>query len=289
MKNNIVVKETLSGVKYCVATSDNCGQLPEFFERNRSISGVSVSNHNGYHENNLSFLSDIPGLEWLAVNDEYEDISSLRALSGLTYLQLSTSQKIDFSCFPLLIEYRGLWPKDCSSLNECLSLNALSLRKGKKDQFPNDFSQLSLVELELYQCQFDSLAGLNFQDRLQRLVVGYCPKLTDVSNMSNISSLIDVSFDRCKRIDNLSAVSFSNFLKSLSLNYCGTLNDIEFIGKLSDLESLAFFGTQILSNDLMPIERCEKISALGFNDRKGHSKTLGELRVFHGLPAKINY
>lgn len=292
MKTSTTIKKTLTGLKYAVVNSENISEIPKLLDDDESIRGLSISKQYGYGDSNLSVLQDIRSIEWLAIVDEYgdlSDISNVYDLINLEHLQFSSPRDIDITRFNSLIEFRGRWPKDPAVLNDCTILKKLYLSKGSKKNIAEEFSLLELESLELIQCQLESLQGLQYQLKLESLEIGYCAKLSNISQLKALRNLKRVFFSRCKRVVDFSSLENTINLAQLSIAHCGSIQDLIFLEKLKELEILTFFGTQVTSNNLSPIEACTQIKELGFNNKKSYNKTLEELRCNFGISDKIKY
>ena len=226
----------------------------------------------------LAFLADLEGLETiesLIVDAECSSYSFLKLFPKLKQLRVGNhkikAQELDLQHLPDLKGLSLTGDFDISGL-ELLCLKKIGV--AETGQFPFsklndgieelylrnvkiDFQEMdqirSLKSAEIIQIRNTLLRGLHLET-VQRLSLGYCPKLEDYSFLSHCRSLSYLELQRCKNFppDFEELLGSLELLQKLLLSDCGSIPSVRFVSKLPNLKVFTFWGTTVLDGDLKP-------------------------------------
>jgi len=204
----------------------------------------------------LSALSGLTALKRLYVHDSrlYTFTLDLSPLANLTNLQgldlgLWNSSVLDISPLANLKKLQGLTlplveSGDLSPLTELTALTSLSISDGRKeDAVPYDLSPLSalteLTYLSIGGGHFGEFYDLSPLANLTRLEILYLPpRVDDISALSNLTSLFDLSVNNANNLTDISALENLTSLRRLSLQRCSKIYDITPLAGLVNLRYL---------------------------------------------------
>ena len=242
----------------------------------------------------LKFLDSIvnkDAIKKIGVHVDFEDEASIerlynfKNLDSLVVINFTKNNIcIDVSRFPKLVALTINGQVDLIGLDK-IQLKKLLINENKKiankswgktieeleithskPVILEEFNELSnLKNLELIQSSITSLAGIENFKNLECLTVGYCPKLLDISAISNCTKLRKIEFENTKKITSFNPLTALKNLQGLILSDCGEISSLQFINDLSNLKFLSFVGTNIVDGDLTPCLRLKY--AATFNKR----------------------
>jgi hypothetical protein len=278
------LSENIEGWIFLRVESDKLEEYLKYYKsKDCDTIGIAVSRFHGYKLDDLNFLSSIPQLKALYLQDSIPGISTIQSLNELQWLLLPESkQKLDLSNFPKLEVIRGSWNSKLKNLSSCNSLHTISLSKYNPiNKDIREFSYLSkLEELEINQSTIECLKGVEKIANLRSLEVSYMPRLQDISSISGLKcSLEKLRFRNCKKVASFEVIDELEHLKELGINNCGDVTSIKFIEYLKRLEHFSFVNTNVVNGDLSPCLKLKNLRHVGFLDKRHYSHKLSEIEA----------
>lgn len=141
-----------------------------------------------------------------------------------------------------------------------------------KVEYGKDLPELK--KLCLTKLNVASLSGMENLKNLEELAITYCPKLTDIHEISNCSMLRKLEFECVKKIESFTCLSKLKNLKGLILSNCGSVQSLEFINDMAQLKFLSFVDTNITDGDLTP---CLRLAYAETTDKRHYNLKASEL------------
>ena len=181
------------------------------------------------------------------------------------YIEDFFNTKVDLSLFEN-IEYLYGYYNQMKNLDKADTLEYLSIL-GYKDVRKEISKLLKLQGLVLTKCNVINLAFLNSLKKLERIELNYFRRLTDISDLANISATLkELEIRSCKKINNLekTLIKLKN-LHSLKLLNC-KLESLDWIKELPNLKNFVFMDSNVVSGDISPAAHIEYVAI----DNKRH-------------------
>ena len=111
--------------------------------------------------------------------------------------------------------------------------------------------------------------GLELAQHLTKAVIGYSPRLTDLSALQKCSSLRWLELSTLKRIADYEPVFGIEELRQLIFDKCHPIASLSHITRLHALEHLALIDTDVTDGNLAPALTLSRLSHFGiFPDKK---------------------
>jgi Leucine-rich repeat (LRR) protein len=179
------------------------------FLKKNELRGLTIYYNSDKKQKQLvdfSFLKEMPFLEYfecLIPLSQKSDVSEIYSLSNLKYLRWIVGSDFDID-FSKVASINVLNISDCENATNwesLINLEKLYIQTKKKDcKF---ISQLSkLTDLQLYKSGITSIEGLEFCNKLERLELIYCLKITELlSIIKKCPHLISLSLKKCKNVN----------------------------------------------------------------------------------------
>lgn len=268
---------SINGKKSIIINSDCINECMRIYAENH-LDGVAITTAHDYKLQNVDFLAEYPEIKQLSISDGINDISAIHTLRNLESLLISgKNRKINFSCFPSLIELIADWSSHFLNMDQCKSLKRISFYNyNPKTKDCSSISNVPWIEkLEIVQSPINTLNGLEYFNQLKELQFSYCSKLETLCCIGKSKeTLVSLLFDHCKSIKNPEYVTQFHDLNTLAYNN-GLLQSIKFIKKMTALKSFRFVGTDVIDGDMTP---CIGLRYAGFSNKKHFSHTMEEIK-----------
>jgi Leucine-rich repeat (LRR) protein len=152
---------------------------------------------------------------------------------------------------------------DVSGLSDCVCLGTLCLRGCEKLQHVPLENCPSLKLCSLHECV--GLISAPAIPSLERLDLGACPQLQDVSGLAHCPKLCQLTLAGCHELEDISPLICCPQLERLRLSYCFALTDIEALGGCHELLYLSLQSCQGLT-DVSALANCRKLQKLFLQD-----------------------
>ncbi len=209
------------------------------------LAGSKAITADDYVESNeFSFGGVIVGNERLMGWDFYS-LEDFRQFRNLTRLTVAGQQVTDLTGIEdLPLEYLNLTYNhisDLSPLSSVKTLRSLVLAQNPVDDLTHVGKIAQLEELDLSRTNVTDLSALAANQQLWNLSVAYCGNLTDLSPLSKLSSLRNLSL-RGKDFD-LSPLQKCTNLEYLTVSFL-TQDDVEYLKSLTQLYNMEIHATQ---------------------------------------------
>jgi len=242
---------------------------PEFAEalRSRGVTAMSVDVADGWPEEDVEFLHQVPDLTDLFV-------------SGRRGSRL----KIQLSDAPSTLRWLSLcWEKSrVEGLGQCRSLEHLEIR-----YFPRpDLTDITtLTKLQLLAIRMASplrtLAGISSLRDLRDLEIYRATQLDSLDGIQALDSLESLVVQTCRQVRSITPLASLRRLRTLNLNNCGEIASLAPVEGLNELRMVQFCeSTNILDGDLSMLERLPKLSFLSFQNRRHYSHRREQFRAY---------
>jgi hypothetical protein len=193
----------------------------------------------------------------------------------LRWLLLSCNPvELDFGKLPQLQELRAAWhPKWAETLA------ASSLKTLASSRLPSSYKDLEifskmqhLEQLEIVQCQIESLSGVEKIPRLSVLSVSYAPKLRDISALNSAKVLLEtVRLENCQKIESYAPLGQVRSLRKIVLTKCSPIPSLEIFSGLEKLKFISFVNTIVLDNNMRLLLQLPSLEYAGFLHRRGYN------------------
>jgi len=129
----------------------------------------------------------------------------------------------------------------------------------------------NLEELILLQAgKLESLLGLELARHLNKAVIGYSPRLTDLSALEKCNSLRSLELCTLKRTADYEPVFRLPLLQQLIFAKCHPIASLSHIAGLKALEHLALIDTDVTDGDLAPPLKLPRLNHFGIYPDKKH-------------------
>lgn len=241
--------------------------------REKQIQWLEINGFS-YDFDDLEFLRDCGHVIGLFV-DALPDMSGLYQLDKLAYLKIRSQSYIKLSNLPALGHLEVDWsPGVARSLPDCKSLLRLSLSgyKAKSADLSDLKSLTTLRSLKIVRSAITSLKGIDSLGSLSELCLAYCPKLANVSALTNLP-LEQLELDHCKRFP-LGDLEMLVHLRKMILADCGSVPSLQFLRSMPEMEFLSFVGTTVADGDMTPLFG---LKYAGFLNKRTYSHTFAQV------------
>jgi hypothetical protein len=205
-----------------------------------------------------------------------QNLAELIARMGqLRWLLLSCNPvELDFRKLPQLEELRAAWHSKWAGSIASSSLKTLAIsRLSSSYKDLETFSNMQRLEqLEIVQCQIESLSGVEKIPDLRALSVSYAPKLRNISALNSAKVLLEtVKFENCQKIDSYEPLGQVRSLRKLVLTKCSPIPSLKIFSSLEKLTFISFVNTVVLDNDMRSLLRLPSLEYAGFLHRRGYN------------------
>ncbi len=225
--------------------------------------------------NNIDFIKYCPSLKYLqiipsnCVGDGF-DYSPLSELPKILYLKCATKYGVDFKN-STHIDYsivNGLNAVNIDgdghkNLNLVSTLEEVTISQNNSKRLSDMIGSEKLNSLELVQCGFETLEGIQKASNLQQLELYYNRFLFDLTALEKIAKS----------------------LKTLTIIKCPKIQNFEFLEKLENLEEFSIYGKNYLPN-LNFIKKLKKLRSFAFDIEIGDGDLTPCLKLEHAYCAK---
>lgn len=270
--------EWAGGRRLLIVESDRLEQCVEYCN-DRRIEWLHVSPYHGYKLWDVNFLARCSGVTGIHFQGGFDDWSGLYRVEGLRQISTVFAHDVDFSRLPNLIDVATDWSSTIEAgLFSSASLTRLWLRgyKHKRGGIGRIQELSHLADLSIVQSNLTSLAGIERLGALTRLVLAYCPRLTDVSPLRHLGAMLkELEIDHCKHAVDAETLRRLTALRKVILSDCGQIDGLAFVADLPLLEFLSFVNTTVVDGDLAP---CLSLRFCGFMNKRHYSHTFDEMR-----------
>jgi hypothetical protein len=176
------------------------------FLKDNNLKGLTVVSSDKKYIIDFSFLENISFLEYfelLVPLSKKSDISGLYVLSKLKYLRwiVENSFDLDFSMLTSLLVLNTSDYGNMRNWNSLTNLKILHISNLKKDNCTFISNLKELTDLRLIRANIISIEGLENCDKLERIELEYCSKISELTSvLEKCPSIRWVSLVKCKNI-----------------------------------------------------------------------------------------
>lgn len=214
---------------------------------------------------NIDFIKECPSLKYLEIvpadtMGNSFDYSPLYEMPEILELNCKTIYG-HFDQFSTVIDYEKLSGLKKASVcgsghlnyTKVASLESLNISNVSAMTDLQSLASLhSLNSLEIIQCGIQSLNGIESLVKLNKLNVGYCRKLFDMSALSRIGhSLKELSIENCGKIGDFNFLNSLIGLHHLCLDGKNNLPSLTFLKQMPELKELILW-MNVLDGDITP-------------------------------------
>jgi hypothetical protein len=146
---------------------------------------------------------------------------------------------------------------------ERLTIDACACRNLKGIE---NFQSLKRLWIQ-YGRVLEDITGLSALSNLKDVTIYNCPKLQDLTELANCKTLQCVELEAIKKCD-LTVLGKLEYLELLALNNCGAIPSLKFIEGLKNLIFFTFVDTNVLDGDLTP---CLRLAYVGTLDKRHYN------------------
>ena len=259
---------------FLLIQSDRLEETIEFIQENR-IDSIYVGDHWGYHLDNIKPLLRLKGIKRFQYQESFSKCSmeGLEKFTDLEYLRIDGTHKLDLSAFSKLKYLNFKWSNNFINLDKCRNIEKIDLWNFNTNE--KDFSNFPffpiLKGLRCYWSNATTLDSLELPSTIKELEFHLCSKLVHIDKIVSFKNLELLKFETCKKIKNHEIVEHLNKLSKLFFSDCGKIDNLEFIKKMYELSSFGFFGTNILSGDLSPLDD-QRFEFIGFDNKRHYNR-----------------
>jgi hypothetical protein len=227
--------------------------------RDRGIRALEVQHRD------VSFLADLPGLEFLVFNTAEPDASVINSLHGLRSLGFSFGWKgwLDFEQLPDL-EWLYIATADPDRGLETLLAGHVTLRQLAIGHYPaSDLGAIAnlpaLERLEIFNSRrFASLAWANaVAGSLRQLVLALLPKLASLDGIAALRNLEYLAIESCSRVTDLAPLRDLPRLRFLNLMQPKGVASLRPLAGHPTLEYVSF--GKVADGDLTPLRELPRL------------------------------
>ncbi len=276
LRNNFVVENGPCGREMVMTGPWHKDIAP--YMRENGIKSLLLNDARGWKGDNVSFLSELPFLEYFRILDwNIKDVSVINALKNLKLLEVSTYCKtvIDFKNFPHLEDCGFEWRAGSESLFFTTSLKKLFLNNYDQND-TSAFSTLSNLEsLSIASSSAHDLHGLSSLAKLKFLGLYALKKLEFLDGIEKCVKVEKLEISMCKCFRSIEAIGNLQNLQYLEIIDCGDIDSIHPLSKLKHLNKFFFFGTtNIVDGDLKTLQKFNLAypATISFQNRKHYTR-----------------
>ena len=232
--------------------------------------------------NDIEFLKECPSLEYLwilpSIDSNNFDYSPVYELPNIKWVRCETTTgledrqvaSVDYSRFAHLrrLSIRGAKGHNNVALAENVMSLVCDFGYPNTSDLKNSIPGYALQRFAICQAPIVSLSGIEIASRLQRLVLSYNRRLTDISALRNLKdTLVCLEIDTCGKITDFSALEELHNLEFLTLKGNNSLADLSFLKVLPKLKYL-HVTMNVTDGDM---SFCKHIPYVSIQDRKHYS------------------
>lgn len=244
--------------------------------------GLRLNAALGWNEDDLSFVSALPGLTSLdVVSDNVKDVTPVFRLANLKSLGLFCKAQTsgDFAVLTNLRHVGLDWRKAYTSIFQQDKLVTITILHYPYQDLLVWKTTLSLRELKLSSTTLKSLIGLDRFSNLKNLDLYRCRNLSSVASLCVVPRLRGLQLAQCKSIADLSPVGALGELRELLIEDCGQIQSVKPIAECRNLESLQIAGdTVVQDGDLSGLQNLQCLRRVLIAHRKHYSHRDYELQ-----------
>lgn len=273
--NGVFPASNRKGIMVCGRWSDEIFS----FIKNNNIKAVYLNVSNGWEGGDYRFLSGLTSIEELNIIDgKTPCLSGLASMVSLKNLSISchTTGDVDFSKLKNLQYCYLTWWTGANSLFEVISLEGLYLNEAKLKDFSVVQNLENLHSLIIGNSSVTSLEWLPKLKKLSRLELLNAKKVEDFTPIASCDRLEKLTISGCPKLSTLEFVSSLQHLKLLNISDSHNIESLKPLSNVNSLKAVAFAGTKtnILDGDLSVLKGLPNLSMLMFLDRKHYSHKL---------------
>ena len=234
-------------------------------------------------------LSPFAGAETihsLLISDSFKlgkvSLDGIYEMPALTLLSWQDKKiQPDFARLPGLEVIHGEWSKKLTGFDRLKKLKHLLLKSLNDEDCSFAEGLASLEVLRLTGGSVKSLHGIESLSHLHTVRLGHCSSLTDVTALAKLTSLVELSSEKCKYLRDFSLLSGAPKLEKL---FVSELESIAFVPTLKHLKFLKFWdladGNVAPALDAPALEKVDL-----YPDRKHYTHTKAEINAL--LAARV--
>ncbi|MDE6363039.1 MAG: hypothetical protein K2L86_02035 [Lachnospiraceae bacterium] len=242
-----------------------------------NLEGVQLEGVTAYFESfeeEAAALSNPASVRELIVKGSIEQLDGIDAFSNVESLALYAGELEDVDALAALKQLRSLTLTSADAISDFSVLSTA----GKLEELSVESESLKSLEflqrmpqlkgLGLKDGQFIHLGGIEALEHLERLSIESCDELTDMSGVSDLLELRELTLDKPYNCPEPSLAGLTN-LQRLTLKSFGAC---EFLPKLTNLEELVLRGCNLSSElDLSGLAKLRKLTCTSY----GSDRSLG--------------
>jgi Leucine-rich repeat (LRR) protein len=191
------------------------------------------------------------------------DWTFLSTFKKLKFLSIQTAGKspIDLTGLSELVELSLKWRPQILGLETLCQLQHLAIVEYQdKDLLPIK-SLKSLKRLTIKTSKFQSLAGIEFLPHLEYLDLGNCKQLQSIIHLNGLQKLNRIHLDSCPKITDYNSLTDLPSLDCLIIMDSKEIASIQFMQNFPRLKYLALTGTTtIVDGDLSPLDNIPEVA-----------------------------
>lgn len=228
----------------------------------------------GWTDHDYTFLSELSELVALEITDwNATDVAPIHQLSGLRRLKVFTYCKtaIDFSRFPKLEDCRLEWRAKARSIFEHTGVKRLFINKCPgKDLVA--FEKMNLESLSLASPKLETLTGIDALKKLTFLGIHVARRLSTLDGLQRIPGLIHLEVNDCPKVSDISPLTDLGNLEEVHLCNDGEIETLRPLAAHKALRFLLFYeSTSVRDGDLSVLKELPSLEHVVFMDRRHYS------------------
>lgn len=228
----------------------------------------------------LSFLKELPLLLYLEIHSSKKiDSQNLKNLENLRGLHLNApTNGIDFECFPHLEQYSGKWNKNDKNIARCFQLRRINIDSYNEKDFSYFKGLSNLESLTIIRTTIENLDGIETLEDLKYLELSYCSKLNSIDEIKNCNlSLREIEIQNAKKISSYLPLSELKFLKYLIISNSAPMENLNWIKTLNKLYHFSFVETNVIDGNLKQLLELPNIRHIGTYDKRHYNLKSDEI------------
>lgn len=217
--------------------------------------------------NGFSFLNE---LHIHTVKDH--DWSFLGTFKNLKFLSIQTDGKrpIDLTGLSELMELSLKWRPIIIGLETLLQLQYLGFVEYQEKDLITIKSLKSLKRLIIKTSRLQSLAGIEFLPHLEYLELGNCKQLQSIIHLNGLQKLNRIHLDSCPKVTDYNSLTDLPSLDCLIIMDSKEIASVQFMRNFARLKYVALTGTTtVVDGDLSPLDN---ISEVAFAPKKHYNR-----------------
>lgn len=195
----------------------------------------------------LTIVKHCPSIRYIAISGE-ADLSVLYDVPTIEGIKighlLGDNEKFDFSRLPNLRRLQIPYTKKNTSIFQLPKLSTLCLTDYNEQDMEKLQAFVGVQDLKMSMSTLNSLKGIELMPFLQKLTLEYCLRLKDISPMSKLQNLKELTVLDCNTIEQIeSTLSKLTALERLVLwrgeTKGGVLEDLDFVQDMKNLKEIS--------------------------------------------------